>query len=355
MMTVRSVLEPVIRPVIGAGSAVDGPTLGINFTTGVFDPRITFARTSTATLTNSAGVLESVAANVPRFDFNPVTLACEGLLVEGPRTNLLTYSEQFDNAAWTLNGATVTPNTTVAPNGTTTADTISSPNGLGVFQSVVATIATIYTNSIFVKAGTATELLFRDDAGVGRHLVINPVTGAITSTSGTIISSGVKAYPNGWYRYHMTYATDSTAARGQVRNNLAGTVTFAQWGAQIELGDAPTSYIPTVDSQVTRTADDATMTGTNLSDWYNPSQGTFVLEGEYSHIATGVPTMLRLDDGTENERLLFRIESGTQRFSVIDVGSSQADISRPGVIAGVPFRQAAASLFQRGVSLKRSA
>jgi hypothetical protein len=50
------------------------------------------------------------------------------------------------------------------------------------------------------------------------------------------------------------------------------------WGAQVEAGAFPTSYIPTVASQVTRSADAASMTGTNFSSWYRADEGTLYAE-----------------------------------------------------------------------------
>lgn len=218
----------------------------------------------------------STAYYGPRFDYDPVTLAPKGLLIEEQQTNLLTYSSEFDNAAWFKGaGVTVTINQVAAPDGTVTADLITSPEDQGCYENLlsVGTGVTV-TNSIYIKAGTATQLLFRDDLGTGRHIVINPETGQITGSSGTILSSGSSSMGNGWYRYYMTYVTDSVNARNWVRNNTAGTLTYYTWGAQVEVGAFPTSYIPTTSAAVTRAADNASMVGTNFSSWYNQSEGT---------------------------------------------------------------------------------
>lgn len=69
------------------------PSLALDFTTGSLDPRVTFTRTgNTATVTNSSGVITAINADLPRFDYNPVTLAPRGLLIEEARTNLLLNS-----------------------------------------------------------------------------------------------------------------------------------------------------------------------------------------------------------------------------------------------------------------------
>jgi hypothetical protein len=69
------------------------PRMALDFTTASLDSRVTFARTGdTATVINSSGVIAAINANLPRFDFNPTTLVCRGLLIEEARTNLLLNS-----------------------------------------------------------------------------------------------------------------------------------------------------------------------------------------------------------------------------------------------------------------------
>lgn len=170
------------------------------------------------------------------------------------RTNLLTYSEQFDNAVWTKGPTvSVTANTTLAPDGTISADTVTADSGQLIYQNITSTIGTVYCQSVFIKAGTATAIMFRDDTGAGRHIVLNPSTGVITTTAGTLINSGSQSYGDGWWRYWFVYAADTTTVRGHIRPDSAGAgQTFIVWGAQTEIGSAPTSYIPTVATPVTR-------------------------------------------------------------------------------------------------------
>jgi hypothetical protein len=84
------------------------PKLALNFTTAVLDPRVTFTRAAnTATVTNSSGVIVAINADLPRFDYNPTTLVCRGLLVEEARTNLLVNS-LLNGTSLTTQGVTVT-------------------------------------------------------------------------------------------------------------------------------------------------------------------------------------------------------------------------------------------------------
>ena len=68
--------------------------------TTITDAGGSYSRATTATYFDAAGVMQTAAINVPRIDHDPVTGESLGLLIEEARTNLLTYSEQFDNAIW---------------------------------------------------------------------------------------------------------------------------------------------------------------------------------------------------------------------------------------------------------------
>ena len=90
-------LRPLVRPLVRAltRSPMESrglrPTLSLDFTNGgVTDSRVTYSGGANGTRVNSAGLI--VAATTPRFDYNPVTLAPLGLLVEEARTNLLLNS-----------------------------------------------------------------------------------------------------------------------------------------------------------------------------------------------------------------------------------------------------------------------
>lgn len=69
------------------------PRLAIDFTTASLDSRITFTRTgNTATVTDSSGTIVAINADLPRFDYDPTTLVCKGLLIEDTRINILLNS-----------------------------------------------------------------------------------------------------------------------------------------------------------------------------------------------------------------------------------------------------------------------
>jgi hypothetical protein len=255
----------------------------------------------------------------PRFDFDPFTLGALGLLIEEQRTNLLTYSEQFDNAAW-ANAApsstvTVAANNTAAPDGTTTADRLTAATGgtnamARQFKTLVA--STVYTGSLFVKASTATQsrLLLRDTtAGTNFADATLTWTAGVPSVAGGATGTwSVTNFGNDWYRVTGTGTTGASASPDVTfsvfPDTSAGTNAIFAWGAQLEAGAFATSYIPTVASQVTRNADVATMTGTNFSGWYNQTEGTFVAEISLNNApAVATFSLYSVSDNTANERI----------------------------------------------------
>jgi hypothetical protein len=257
----------------------------LDFLQPFLDSRITFSRGTGATRVNASGFIEVVGNTTPRFDYDPVTLAPRGLLIEEARTNLLTYSEQFDNAAWVKVDATITANTTVAPDGTTTADTWSTIGATypSTFKTVTVTAGVVYTLSVYAKSGSLTTLSleFRGSTSAP-NAKFNLANGTVTSGTGQIQNAG-----NGWYRCSISVTSVDTSELVIIGAN-DGTVpagTIFLWGAQLEAGAFATSYIPTVASTVSRSADVATMTGTNFSSWWNATQGTFVVDADT--VATG--------------------------------------------------------------------
>ncbi|HNB46034.1 MAG TPA: hypothetical protein PLL72_17730, partial [Burkholderiaceae bacterium] len=134
------------------------PSLVLNFLQGIADSRITYSGGANGTRVNSSGVI--VAATTPRFDYDPVTLAARGLLVEEARTNLCLRSEDFTNASWQTAGtATVTANTTVSPDGTQNADTVTANAADSIiYQQIAVSASTTYTGSFYMKAATNTTV-----------------------------------------------------------------------------------------------------------------------------------------------------------------------------------------------------
>lgn len=202
---------------------------------------VTFTRASSAVCENASGGLTTLSANLPRVE-------ATGFRVEGGATNLLLRSEEFDSASWGKANASATANTTAAPDGTTTADTITSTTASGdARQDVTAGGATAHVFSLWIRA----------DAAQAGQLVIYNVT-----TATNLVQEAI-SITTAWQRLSVV-ASSGVAAGNTLRVRI---VPFASgsggsayvWGAQLETGSTATSYISTTGTSASRSAEVATV------------------------------------------------------------------------------------------------
>jgi hypothetical protein len=301
---------------------------------------VTFTRASTGTYFNSSGVLSSAAIDAARFDYNPSTLAARGLLVEGQATNLMLRSGAMDNAIWEgfNNGAGTdarTANSGTAPDGTNTATLCAIDRALAgewaqAFRQLFTGTAATYAGSVWLKAyaggdvGKVIALGMGDGANIQGVVNITLTADWVRySTTGLMTASASCDFVGGYFDTgSYPTATSSTDA-----------VNFLAWGAQVELGSYATSYIPTVAATVTRSADIATMTGTNFSDWYDAATGTFVVDFDVPSIAAGTRGVISADNNTADERIELYNSTADPKTIIVDGGATQADLDGGTLVA----------------------
>lgn len=304
-----------------------------------------YTPTTTQPITNYIPALQTAAAGVPRFEHDPVTGESKGFLTEEQRTNLLTYSEQFDNAVWTKGGATITANTVVAPDGTLTGDKLvedGTNNEHFVRYSGAAPLGAS-TFSLYAKASGRSELRVAGSNSPGNgggDVSFNLATGSVVSNSNSgVLFPSIVSVGNGWYRCTVVFSNTLVGAQTVfVYASYGGTINYTGdgysgiyiWGAQLEAGSFATSYIPTVSSQVTRSADAASMTGANFSSWFSNAEGTLYLEGMRTSTAAINEVMLSLDssDASNTRMSLYCAQTNNQSGIFIPiVGVTQANIT----------------------------
>lgn len=333
------------------------PKLALDFTTASLDSRVTFARTTgasnPATYTNSDGYITTAANNQPRFDYNLVTLACNGLLIEESRVNSANQSSTFNNAIWlkTRLNTTGTPawvDVVVSPDGTQNADKIiedtTATSTHFISQSAIGTFTNV-TLSVYAKAGERFKVALREDTSTGRYISVNLQTGQILDSSVSdanyTITPLVTAVGNGWYRISLAITTAVSSSRGMQililpNSYTSGSPTAATytgngtsglyvWGAQLEAGAFATSYIPTTATALTRNADVATMTGTNFSDWYSAGIGGISVNSIPSTIS-GTRPIIQFDDATANKIIALRGNTSNPELYIVNNGVAQAQI-----------------------------
>jgi hypothetical protein len=311
----------------------------------------TIARASaTATHTNSSGLTATVAANTARFDYDPVTLAIKGLLIEVARTNVLLRSSELDNATWIKNEVTVSANALTGPDGTASMDNlIPSTNNTDhyAYQAVTIANSTTYACAFDATANgyDYLRIMLTGPGGNSAYRIFNLLTGALGATSGatggfTLVSSSIRRVGTGpfggIYRCAIVVAADGGAAgagnlfaaveSGDAVVAFAGVGGSAGIGisdGQVEIGAFPTSYIPTTTAAVTRNADDVSALLSSISG-FNATQGSMVAEFIPSH--QNLAAICDLNDGGTNEQIRMIVgDAGPVNHLLRDGGVVQAN------------------------------
>jgi hypothetical protein len=289
------------------------PRLALDWTTGVAQSGVNVTRAGVATYIDSNGVLQLASADTQRVDYSA---GVSGLLVEESRTNVLTYSEDFSNAAWNINTTMGVASGASDPWGGSTAFTLTANGATSVFGRVhTGTAGIAYSGSIWIRRKTGSGTI---NLRIGDNSNIN-ITSQISSN---------------WARVSGTATPSTTTVRYFVVVETSGDE-IEIWGAQLEAGAFPTSYIPTEATAVTRNADVATMTGTNFSDWFNATEGTFAAETLTNDtLSTSNPHVLVAYADASNRITMQYVSS--QRFQtwvrLAGVGSASLNIN---VVRGV--------------------
>jgi hypothetical protein len=319
-----------------------------------FSEIITFTRASTGSYFDSAGTLQSAAVNAPRLDYNPSTLAAQGLLIEESRTNSIRNNTGVGAAAgtpgtlptnWqaatTGDGITREIIGTGTENGITYIDikysgTPLSTSNLAIsfelVNQVAASSGQAWTESAYIKlqagsfSGTTTTLsLLGTNGSSGLE---NFQTAAIASTpanlrecrlsvAGTFTNAGTThAQPRVRIGYTVGVAFDITLRIGL---------------PQLELGAFATSVIPTSTVALTRSADVASVN--TLSPWYNAVEGTLYAESFLTRqSATAGTNVFYIWNTSTSEIKLYYRGSGSTGATVVDATVNQADLTPTGVL-----------------------
>jgi len=301
-----------------------------------------FSRNTGATRINKDGLIETVASGKSRLNYpliDGVVNGCPSHLLEPSRLQLFPYSEDFENSDWTKNaGTTITNNYATSPDGTLNASRYLGTGASGLGDKFTLSSAS-YTLSFYVKSNTSENqfcALLGDSSQSSGDLL---VTTEWKRISHTFTGSGLSNKTNGIFR-------DSS-------NN---DIDILIYGAQLEQGSYPTSYIPTSGSAVTRSAETANNSGDDQV--INSTEGvlyieTSALSNDLSERRFGI------SDGTYSNVVRVGYTSVSNRIiAVIYNGSNQAvmtytssDITQKSKIA-VKYKENDFALWVDGV--KRS-
>jgi len=331
------------RYVVPVGTNIDGQTLNLR----VYPDRSSGNLGPNSSIYAWGPQVNSTATPTPYYATTTAPYAqavAKGLLIEEQRANLIIQSSTYSNAAWTKTGMDSPIPFSYSPaNLASDAQLlVASADGLTIARSVVSatlpltpTIGLPYAMSMYFKylnpdnatytAVQWVQMAFTTGGfGATAYLNIDILNGVIGGVGAGITSSSITAVGNGWYRVTASANATATGASGvQVyfvnsTSSVRGEATFSQggsqlcalfWGTQLEAGAFATSYIPTVGSQVTRAADNASIT--TLTPWYNSAQGTW-----YAAFQT------TWDGNADQARAVINGENGSKRYLYIGVAQS---------------------------------
>jgi hypothetical protein len=343
------------------------PTLNLDFANSQeLDPRITFTRGSIGTFVNKNGLIETAAANIPRFDYDPISGECRGLLIEESRTNYW-WGTQTGGGGSVSNGTAtgadgVTAKKFVPTLGSTAFPGISNytqysiPAGSQVaggtvdisFSGYFAAVADgLYVPDIVVSIhSSGTNYIFAE-------LLPNLSNGGIVSKSlnagvgwSELIAPQITLMPFGMYKvtWSVRYTQGATirnlvdfgiqCRRKNSPSGAAGTyyadgVNGFQFSCiQYEVGRFPTSYIPTTTTAITRSTDILDILGNNFTSWFgntSPSELSVFYSGlsQYTYnyansLNLNSPFYWVLTNNDNTERIDFRYAGLPQVIPILN-------------------------------------
>jgi len=286
---------------------------------------LTVVRGTVATRVNSLGLVENVAVNEPRLNYETVG-GCPAILIEPQRTNLILRSQEFNNVIWTkLNSSTITAdNSILNPEGGTSNFIYTASNlafGGILRQAITAVSGQSYTVSFFVKKINYRYVGIRFNTSVNNERFPNYDFDTDTlNKQGITCDLSRVLYPNGWVKLILTFLSTTTTgttdialtmANGSTASALTGTEKMFVWGAQNELGAYPTSYIPTLGSAQTRNAD--TISKTVANTLIGQTQGTVFAHFKFTNVGIEKYIILINDASTVNQISIRRMVGGELR------------------------------------------
>lgn len=314
-----------------------------------FTDLYTYARSNTAEYLGSAGVIESVAEDLPAVAWSAAGAAL-GIVLEGETAQSAANTSDPHSFLPDLTRATQDDDAVVAPDGTTTAATLAEDSTVTSTHYATWLVGpgvdagSTRNWSFFVKPNGRTRFqLYLYDGGAQTNYIVSTINLTAGTAIGSVGGNGVvllapapEAYPNGWYRVTII-GTPNPSSSGALRPRLQlldssglanysgdGTSGVHHWGHNLTAAPVVRSFIATTTAPKTRGAD--LMSLNNLESTFGATRGTFY---QKFWIASAAPaavnrTLLHADDGTTDNSYDLRVDAGTTNVTlVVRTGGSQ--------------------------------
>ena len=216
-------------------------------------------RNTTATYTDQQGQVQTAEPYETRFQFDGLTGASSGLLLEEAAENSALYSETFASAWLTVRGDLLGNSGVLAPDGATEVKIFEPTSNAGyIYQTFTFTQFYNYTFSVYVKlfpssSGLITIRSFTQPGTADFNL---RAAHQLVSVDGTCTNAAIEPLADGWYRLQATFLANANGSNNvgfPLLNSSEGSIYI--WGAQLENASAATSYIPTTNALANRAPD----------------------------------------------------------------------------------------------------
>ena len=292
-----------------------------------------FTRSGGATRINSQGLIETVADGVSRLNYPLIdgkVVGCPSHLLEPQRTNLIQYSEDFTDSSWFFDDATLISNSVISPDGTQNASTLIG-NTVNSRHHIASSVGNAFADGSYTVFAKAKELRYLQITSVNttQQYVNFDLLNGVFVLGSDFSNAKMEDYGNGWYKctvvsddeyngYYLSLVSELNATWLEswvMPNNTDG---LYIWGAQLEQGSYPTSYIKSNGSATTRSAETANNSGD--ASTFNDSEG--VLMAELLWTATSSNIYISIDDNTSNNRILIYSNSTDDIKALVGSGGS---------------------------------
>ena len=198
---------------------------------------------------------------MPRLDYSG---SCPSLLLEPQRSNLMVQSEGLSTSAWTDNktsNTSVTANAAVSPEGLQNATEIdfTTTGGAEIYDQFSNVASSMHIGSVFLKNNDVNFVqceLTGATPDILAQVTIDLRDGTLSAQAGDYTPT-IEDYGNGWWRVALGDTANASVATPAFKLKSVGSNTgsFYAYGAQLESGSYPTSYIPTYGTSQTRSVD----------------------------------------------------------------------------------------------------
>jgi hypothetical protein len=280
-----------------------------------------------ATRVNKDGLVESVAANQARLNYDPTNPQDPTLLLEPTRENIYTYSQDLGQGTTLINTLVDNDNTT-SPDGSLTGNKLTQTSGASI-RKTLSSLSGTYALSFFAKKSdlrylnARTLFVLDGTTPANGNTIIDLDTNTIAYKGTNVTSATIEQYPNNWIKVEIIATDNASGSADLIDFFFTDSDTSTQssgvagngfmWGVQFESGSYATSYIPNLSLESTTRTQDRCINGGDDA-LFNDSEGVLFADLEALGEGTTVRKISLSNGSTDFVNFNFNATSGRVDF-----------------------------------------